>query len=145
MSNPNSMAVNPDAASADPRFVAPNLVRVDASGRAHLVGGRCKNCGASSFPSATVCTSCLSEDIETVDLGDEGKLYSYSVVHQAPKGWTTPYTLGYVDLPGDVRVLAHIDAPLDSIAIDMPVKLSIGVVGTDPAGASLMSYTFTRR
>lgn len=145
MSNVSKMAVNPDAANADPHFVAPNLVRVDASGRAHLIGGRCKNCGAFSFPSAAVCTSCLSEDIEAVDLGDEGTLYSYSVVHQAPKGWTTPYALGYVDLPGDVRVLAHIDVPLDSIAINMPVKLGVGVVGADPAGASLMSYTFTRR
>ncbi len=141
----NTIAVNPDAANADSRFVAPDLVRRDAHGKPHLVGGRCAKCGAFSFPSAAICTQCLSEEIESVNLGDEGSLYSYSIVHQAPKGWTTPYALGYVDLPGDVRVLAHIDVPHDAIKMDMPVKLGVGVVGSDPAGAPLMSYTFTRR
>lgn len=141
----SNIAVNAEAASADPRFVAPNLVRVDAAGKPHLVGGRCSKCDAFSFPRAAVCTSCLSEEIAAVDLADEGALYSYSIVHQAPKGWATPYALGYVDLPGDVRVLAHIDVPHHTIAIDMPLRLAIGVVGSDQAGAPLMSYTFTRR
>jgi benzoylsuccinyl-CoA thiolase BbsA subunit len=141
----SNIAVNAEAASADPRFVAPNLVRVDASGKPHLVGGRCSKCDAFSFPRAAVCTSCLSEEIAAVDLADEGALYSYSIVHQAPKGWATPYALGYVDLPGDVRVLAHIDVPHEKIAIDMKLRLAIGVVGSDPSGAPLMSYTFTGR
>jgi uncharacterized OB-fold protein len=139
------MAVNSNTASADPRFVSPELVRLDASGKPHLIGGRCKNCGAFSFPRAEVCTSCLSEEIEAVNLGDEGMLYSYSIVHQAPRGWTTPYALGYVDLTDDVRVLAHIDVPHAALAIEMPVKLSVGVVGSDDSGAPLMSYTFTER
>lgn len=139
----SKMAVNAQAASADPRFVAPNLVRVDAAGKPHLVGGRCSKCEAFSFPRAAVCTSCLAEEIEAVDLADEGALYSYSIVHQAPKGWATPYALGYVDLSGDVRVLAHIDVPHDKIAIDMKLRLAIGVVGSDESGAPLMSYTFT--
>ncbi len=143
MSNMSRMAVNPDAAGADLRFVAPGLVRLDATGRPHLVGGRCKNCGAFSFPSAEVCVSCLSEEIEAVDLDDEGTLYSYSVVHQAPRGWTTPYALGYVDLPSGVRVLAHVDVPHEALAIDMRLKLSVGVVGLDDSGDPLMSYTFT--
>ncbi|MCK9915571.1 OB-fold domain-containing protein [Microbacteriaceae bacterium K1510] len=144
MSDIGKMAINADAASADPRFVAPELVRVDAVGKPHLVGGRCRTCGALSFPRAAVCTSCLSEDIEAVSLGDEGALYSYSVVHQAPKGWLTPYALGYVDLSDGVRVLAHIDVPHDAIEMDMRVKLGIGVVGADPSGAPLYSYTFGR-
>jgi uncharacterized OB-fold protein len=139
------IAANPEPASADPRFVAPDLVRVDERGQPHLVGGRCRNCDAFSFPRAAVCTSCLSEDIAAIDLGHEGSLYSYSIVHQAPRGWATPYALGYVDLPGDVRVLAHIDVPQGEIAIDMPVRLAVGVVGRDETGAPLMSYTFTGR
>ena len=140
MSGP--MAVNPDAASADPRFVAPDLVSVDAQGVPHLTGGRCRACDARSFPRACVCTNCLSEDIAACDLGDRGTLYSYSIVHQAPKGWTVPYALGYVDLPDDVRVLAHLDVSAAAVKIDMPMKLAVGVVGTDAAGAPLMSYTF---
>jgi uncharacterized OB-fold protein len=143
MTKPGIMVVNEDAAGADPRFVAPDLVRRDGTERPRLLGGRCSQCQALSFPRAAVCTNCLSEAIDAVELADEGRLYSYSIVHQAPKGWAVPYALGYVDLPGDVRVLAHLDVAPDRIAIDMPMRLAVGVVGADASGAPLMSYTFT--
>jgi uncharacterized OB-fold protein len=142
MMKSDTLVVNQDAASADMRFVAPGLVMRDASGMPRLIGGRCGKCQANSFPRAAVCTNCLSEDIGAVELDDQGALYSYSIVHQAPKGWTVPYALGYVDLPGDVRVLAHLDVPADKITIDMPMRLGVGVVGVDAAGAPLYSYTF---
>jgi uncharacterized OB-fold protein len=136
------IAVNADAAGADPRFVAPDLVSIDAHGVPHLTGGRCRACNARSFPRAPVCTNCLSEDIEAYTVGNRGTLYSYSIVHQAPKGWAVPYALGYVDLPDDVRVLAHLDVAASAVKIDMPMKLAVGVVGADAAGNPLVSYTF---
>ena len=142
MAHFGNMAVNEVAANADPRFVAAGLVVVDGNGEPRLVGGRCGACEAVSFPRAAVCTNCLAEDIASVDLGVQGTLYSYSVVHQAPKGWAVPYALGYVDLPGDVRVLAHLDVRPESIVINMPMKLAVGIVGADAAGAQLLSYTF---
>ncbi len=142
MAQLGNMVVNERVASADARFVAPDLVTVDGSGEPHLAGGVCQACEAISFPRAAVCASCLSEDIASIDLGVQGTLYSYSVVHQAPKGWAVPYALGYVDLPGDVRVLAHLDVRPENIAINMPMKLAVGVVGADAAGTQLLSYTF---
>jgi uncharacterized OB-fold protein len=130
-------------ALAEPRYVAPGLVTCDAQGRPQLTAGRCSACGARSFPKAPVCASCLSEDIADEALSREGKLYAFSVVHQAPKGWRVPYVLGYVDLPEDVRVLAHIAAAPDRLRADMPVRLSVGEVGTDASGAPLSTYTFT--
>lgn len=142
MTKSDALVINHHVAGADMRFVAPGLVVPDASGTPRLIGGRCGKCQAQSFPRAAVCTNCLSEDIAAVELAEQGTLYSYSIVHQAPKGWTVPYALGYVDLPGDIRVLAHLDAPADKISIDMPMRLGVGVVGADPAGAPLYSYTF---
>lgn len=143
MTKSGTLVVNQAAANADPRFVAPDLVALDAKGAPRLIGGRCRKCNAVSFPRAAVCANCLSEDIETIEVAHEGTLYSYSIVHQAQKGWTVPYALGYVDLPDNVRVLAHLDAPADKITVNMPMRLSVGVVGADPAGAPLLSYTFT--
>jgi uncharacterized OB-fold protein len=143
MTKSGTLVVNQAAANADSRFVAPDLVTLDAKGAPRLIGGRCRGCAAISFPRAAVCTNCLSEDIETFELANEGSLYSYSIVHQAPKGWTVPYALGYVDLPSNVRVLAHLDSPADKITINMPMRLSVGVVGADPSGVPLLSYTFT--
>ncbi|MBB6306054.1 Zn-ribbon domain-containing OB-fold protein [Xanthobacter tagetidis] len=123
------------------KLINPALVEAAASGP-RLLGGACRACGARSFPRAAVCTDCLSIDVETLALPSEGRLYSYSVVHQAPKGWDVPYVLGYVDLPDGLRVLAHIAAPPAAIAIDQQVRLALGVVGTDAAGAPLSTYTF---
>jgi uncharacterized protein len=143
MTESNTLVSNQAVANADVRFVSPDLVALDARGAPHLTGGRCRECGALSFPRAVVCAGCLSEGIETVHLASEGTLYSYSVVHQAPKGWIVPYALGYVDLADEMRVLAHIDVAPDKIAIGMPLRLGVGVVGADPSGAPLSSYTFT--
>jgi uncharacterized OB-fold protein len=143
MSQPVASVRDPALAHAEPTYVAPGLVRLDADGAPHLVGGRCRNCGVHSFPKAGICSACLSEEIETVDLAREGRLYSYSVVHQAPRGWRVPYALGYVDLPGDIRVLAHLDAEPSRLRIDMPVRLGVGEVGADASGRTLVTYTFS--
>ncbi|CAM5612007.1 hypothetical protein ATER59S_05706 [Aquamicrobium terrae] len=134
--------MNPDIAQAAPSLISEKLVTIAADGSASLEGGRCRACSALSFPRAQVCTECLSTEIEGVTLSSEGRLYSFSVVHQAPKGWKVPYALGYVDLPEGIRVLGHIDAPPDTIVIDQLVKLSLGVVATDASGADQSTYTF---
>ena len=143
MTKSGTLVVNQAAAEADPRFVAPGLVALDAQGAPRLIGGRCRKCEATSFPRAAICTNCLSEEIEEVELAHEGTLYSFSIVHQAPKGWTVPYALGYVDLDKNVRVLAHLDAASEKLSINMPMRLAVGVVGTDSTGKPLLSYTFT--
>ena len=143
MTMSTTLVSNKAVANADLRFVSADLVALDARGAPHLIGGRCRKCQALSFPRAVVCTDCLSEDIETVHLATEGMLYSYSVVHQAPKGWAVPYVLGYIDLADKVRVLTHIDVAPEKIAIGMPMRLAVGVVGADASGAPLSSYTFT--
>jgi uncharacterized OB-fold protein len=144
MSQAVDLAVHHDLASAEPRFVAPALVESGPADAPRLIGGRCAKCGALSFPRAEVCTECMSEEIEKTALAGDGRVYSFSMVHQAPRGWTTPYALGYVDLADKVRVLAHIDVPASALEIDMPVRLSVGRVGTGPAGEPLMSFTFVK-
>lgn len=142
MSQSPQLVANAALAEAEPRFVAPELVESTDDGP-RLVGGRCRACGATSFPKAAVCTQCLALDIDTTHLAREGVLYAYSVVHQAPKGWTVPYVLGYVDLACGIRVLSHISADADSVRIDQQVRLSTGRVGTGSRGEPLLSYVFT--
>lgn len=137
---PTSKIVTNDALSqSEPHFVAPGLV--DASSpEPRLVAGKCKACGALSFPKAVVCPACLSQDIEAAHLASEGALYSFATVHQAPKNWIVPYHLGYVDLTDGIRVLAHIEG---TPRIEGKVRLGVGRVGTASDGTALMSYVFT--
>ena len=126
-------------AAAEPRFVAPALI--DASGATpRLVAGKCKSCGAQSFPRSEVCSSCLSQEIGETYLASEGVLYSFATVHQAPRNWIVPYHLGYVDLADGIRVLAHIEG---EPVIGGTVRLGIGRVGTAADGSPLISYVFT--
>jgi len=132
------MATPSAIAAAEPRFVAPELVET-GSGVLRLIAGKCQTCGTLSFPRAHVCAACLSQEIAVTHLANEGVLYSFATVHQAPKGWVVPYNLGYVDLPEGIRVLAHIEG---EPVIDGRVRLGVGRVGTGPDGTPLMSYVF---
>lgn len=125
-----------------PKLIAPDLVDIDSSGTPRLKAGRCIQCGAQSFPAAVVCTSCLSENIETLSIDGDGELYAFSVVHQAPRGWVVPYALGYVDLPGGLRILGHIDADFPALRSGLPVKLAVGSVREDADEEGTHSYVF---
>jgi uncharacterized OB-fold protein len=96
-----------------------------------LIGQRCQDCGKTLFPKTGVCPSCRSENVHDQALAQVGTLYSWSVVHVAPKEWRTPYTIGYVDLPDNVRVFAHIGADPQQLRCDMPVKVAAADIGLD--------------
>lgn len=138
MSTPTRIVANEAMAAAEERFVAPALI--DASGpEPRLAAGKCRACGALGFPKTAVCPACLSDEIGEAHLASEGTLYSFATVHQAPRNWTVPYHLGYVDLTDGIRVLAHIEG---EPKIGAEVRLGIGKVGTAADGATLMSYVF---
>lgn len=45
---------------------------------------------------------------EVVALDGVGIVYSLSVIHPNPKSGAKPYALGYIDLPGPVRIFGRI-------------------------------------
>ena len=94
--------------------------RVDAeSGR--LRGSRCTGCGQVVFPHALACYRCRGLELEAVDLPDEGVLATFTTVHVSSSR-EVPYTVGYVDLPGDIRILAPIRPVPSDLACDVRVR-----------------------
>ena len=118
-------------------------LRLATDGTLKLIGLECADCGTRAFPPAPVCPECMSENVRDFELSDSGSLYTWSVVHVAPKGWNVPYIAGYVDLPESVRVFAHI-VGVDAVDLemDMAVTLTTTVVGADENG-TVESYAFT--
>jgi uncharacterized OB-fold protein len=107
-----------------------------------LIGSVCKACKTRQFPAREFCPACDSNDVEgNVPLATSGKLYSFTIIHQAPPGRETPYSLAYVDLDDGVRVMSQIDAPSDVLTIGMPLALDIRPVG-EPEGEGLIGYVF---
>jgi len=128
---------------ADGIMIAGEAVRAGADGAPVLVGSVCAGCGTRVFPPVPVCPECMSDDMAPRELPRQGKLYSWSVVHVAPKRWTVPYIAGYVDLDEGVRVFAHIvDAEPAALEMDMEVALRVATLGAEQDGTARRSYAF---
>lgn len=123
--------------------LAGDAVELDKAGNATIIATECADCRKRVFPPTEICPECLSENLARLPLSRRGKLYSWSVVHAAPKGWSLPFIAAYVDLPEGVRVFAHMVGvdPAD-LAMDMTVEVCMAQLGTDETGAPLESYSF---
>ena len=126
--------------SVDPRRLS---IADEAGAQGTLIGFRCRECGVSVFGPATFCQSCTSFDLEPVDLGQTGTLFSYTIVRIPPPGWPgeVPYILGQVQLPAGPQVLAEvIDCEHSDLTIGMPVELAIQAVPSMEGGEDKLVY-----
>jgi uncharacterized OB-fold protein len=112
--------------------------------KVHLVGSRCKKCGQSYFPPMVICPKCFAEgEMEKIKMSNRGKLYSYTIVFVAPKQFTTPYALGYVDFLEEVRVLGQLTTTdPEELKLDMNVQVELGRIRFDQQGNEVISYKF---
>ncbi len=117
----------------------------EAAGRkTWLAGCECGACGRKFFPKRDFCTECGSQDaMRDARIEGPGKLYSHSIIHIAPKTFKVPYAVGYVDLPGDVRVLGQIvewdDGPLEQ---GMEMQIGYASIAEEPDGSVRESFVF---
>ena len=103
-----------------------------------LLGSWCRDCGVYCFGPATFCQACTSGALDSVELGQRGTLYSFTVVHVPPEGWPgpVPYILAQVELPEGPHVLAEmVDCRESDLKIGMGVELALQTVNS-PDGVS---------
>jgi len=111
----------------------------------HLIGSRCRQCGKSFFPSKVQCPKCSGKELEEIALSSRGKLYTYTVIHQAPPGYPgkVPYVVGKVQLPEGERILAPIvQAEPSQLRVGMEMELVIGKAFDDPERGEVLTYQF---
>lgn len=72
-----------------------------------LLASRDLDTGELVFPALSA-DSPLAARHETVPLAGVGEVYSFTVIHPSPKSGEAPYALGYVDLPGPVRLFGRL-------------------------------------
>jgi len=108
-----------------------------------LVGGHCADCGRKFFPEKPNCPNCGSDQVSPAQLSRIGRLYSYSTIHSAPRGFHVPYTVGFVDLDDDVRVFGQIEGGDTDLVLETPMEPVLGVIRTDDDG-DVQSYKFRR-
>jgi len=112
-------------------------------GAVRLIGSKCACCGAVAFPPHPSCPTCGVESGQNaVPLSPVGTLYTFSEIHVAPKGFATPYAVGYVDLPEGVRLFGQIEGRAADLRLGQQVAVTLGPVRTDAPGRTVMSYKF---
>ena len=113
-------------------------------GSARLIGSRCQHCGQSFFPKRLQCPECRDKGrMGEIALNPQGRLYTYTIVRQAPPGFQAPYATALVDLPEGVRLFARLTvSDPDHIRIEGPVELTFGPIAKDKEGNEIISYLF---
>jgi uncharacterized OB-fold protein len=106
-----------------------------------LHASRCERCGGLTFPPRRQCAACGGAE-DPVLLSGAGTLYSFSEIHVAPKGFATPYVVGYVDLPEGLRLFGQIEGRAAELALGQELAVTLGAVRRDAAGRPVISYKF---
>lgn len=118
----------------------------EEDGRVHLIASRCSGCGKHAFPPARLCDGCGTADgLAPARLSDVGTLYSFTEIHVAPAGFTTPYVIGYVDFPEGVRVLGQVEHAAGDLRVGEPVQVRLGVIRRAAGDRDVVSYKFRKQ
>ncbi|MBI4497004.1 MAG: Zn-ribbon domain-containing OB-fold protein [Chloroflexi bacterium] len=102
----------------------------DAAKRHELVLPRCKQCAMYHFYPRETCPNCFSLDIEWVPASGRGRVYAFTIVHQAAHPAfqeETPYVHAVIQLDEGVRMISNVVgcAPTpEEVKVDMPVVVT---------------------
>jgi uncharacterized protein len=114
-----------------------------------LLGSECARCGTVTFPRQESCPRCMSDDVRERRLGRRGTLWTWTVQCFPPKSPPyaapvseefEPFGVGYVELPGEVRVEARLtESDPERLRIGMPMDLTLTPA---PGASGAMTYAF---
>ncbi|MFC2020336.1 Zn-ribbon domain-containing OB-fold protein [Chloroflexota bacterium] len=76
---------------------------------------RCTACGTYHFPPKMDCPSCRDSNVEWVEIKNDGKLVTYTVVHYGPSGFEdeAPYTLAIADFGDGLRIFGRLSKNIE--------------------------------
>lgn len=118
-----------------------------------LLGSRCTKCANHMFPVQSSCPKCTSDSTETVELARRGTLWTWTVQGFPPKSppyagdadpkTFVPFGVGYVELPGQVKVEARLtESDPEKLHIGMELEMVIIPLHVDEAGQEVVTFAF---
>jgi len=117
-----------------------------------LVGSRCDDCGATTWPRQSRCPRCSGPNMADTLLPRRGTVVTWTTQEFIPKvpfagGETadtfSPFAVGLVQLGDDVRVEARLtEQDPDKIRIGMEVELGMIPFFVDEEGNEIMTIAF---
>ena len=113
-----------------------------------LVGEVCPHCDAKIFPPRDVCPYCGGEAKTQYAFSGKGKVYSYTVMRDAPAGFeeNIPYTVAVVALDEGPMVTAQLtDLGEQPVEIGMPVEMVTRKIRQDGDERGMLVYGYKFR
>jgi uncharacterized protein len=117
-----------------------------------LIGGRCEECQAVTFPRAPSCARCGSTDVSQHLLPRSGVLWTFTTQEFLPKepyagGETAesfrPYGVGLVQLDDEVRVESRLtESDPAKLRIGMAMNLVVVPFRVEADGSRVMTFAF---
>jgi len=101
-------------------------LQIAPEGEAHLLGMRCNTCSVISYPRSPLCPNCGETSVEGITLSDQGKIWTYTVVHVSYGSMilTPPYVAAFVELSGGGYVHAPVvDCEPEEVGVGMDVQM----------------------
>ena len=131
----------------EPAPVADGLIAGTAA-EPRLIGSECRRCGTVTFPRQASCPKCTSQDVGERLLATRGVLWTWTIQCFPPKSPPyagdreafEPYGVGYVELPGEVRVETLLtESDPAKLRIGMPMELTL-VPAPGPSGTVTFAF-----
>jgi uncharacterized OB-fold protein len=120
--------------------------------RPALLASRCRHCGIASFPAAESCMACSGQDVAIEELPGRGTLWTWTIQQFMPKTpyksnetaqTFRPYGVGYVELPGGVRVEGRLtENDPEKLRIGMAMEVVFAPYRTEDNGDEVISFFF---
>jgi uncharacterized OB-fold protein len=114
-----------------------------------LLGSRCSACGIVTFPAQGSCPRCASTAMAERALPRRGRLWAWTTQefpppspYAGPSGDAfVPFGVGYVELPGEVKVEARL-TETSGLRIGMDMELVLVPFRTDAEGNEVVTFAF---
>ena len=117
-----------------------------------LLASRCGQCGIATFPAAESCMACSGQEVSIEELPRKGTLWTWTVQQFMPKSpyhsnetpeTFQPYGVGYVELPGGVRVEGRLtENDPRKLHIGMEMELLFDTYRVEANGDEVISFFF---
>ncbi len=112
-----------------------------------LLGGRCRDCGHVVFPMMPVCPTCRRNGtVEQIEIGRTGRIYSHTIAHVAPQGFSAPCFQIFVDLPEGPRIFALVGSqcPVEPGLLEdgMEMRLVVEPLASTPERSNVLTYKY---
>jgi uncharacterized OB-fold protein len=132
--------------------IAEGILSLEPGEAPQLIGGKCRSCALVTFPQQGSCARCSGVDIGEHLLPRRGRLWAWTTQDFAPPsppytGPTgedfVPYGVGFVELPGEVRVESRLTSPDPAVLRNgMDVELVVVPFRHTEEGDEVVMFAF---